>query len=223
MEYHSLLFLRVNTCGRITMPEFSDIQKNAKDLPLSLAHTYTKQQGCLCFFSAIIPQLTNNCAWQDANALECMAGSLDVENDPELMIYFKRIYKTSENATNELVKFKYRILTGAYLFIWSRYNNSVASYLNKPLIEHFQSALEIQSPADINSKSVEKDLTAFSQYCSFVYHNRSKIKIYEELNKKLGETIQVDIHNLIQSKFAEDNSWQGLYKGLIGSFGIDLS
>lgn len=204
------------------MTEFSEIQKYAKHLSKSLANSYTKQQGCLCFFSVLIPQLTNNCAWKDACMIETIAESLDVIYDNELFNFYKSIYKPS-NLLDSYLEFKAQILKGAYVLIWSRYNNSVVSYLNKPLIEHFQTILDIQSPAELSAHFLKRVLTALSQYCSFVYQNRSKIKIYEEVNMKFGDAVQADILGVFNLKFAEDNSWQGFCKGLMESFGINMS
>lgn len=199
------------------MLEFAKFQQNAKKMFGKLTQHFMKQQGCLCFFSAIVP---NNGALDDASVIGMLASSLDDSNDKHLLSYIKENTKYPVHSSKEFEDFKAKILLGIYLIKWSHYNSSVAYYLNKPLIEMFQLDLGIKSLTDMDDRMKDASLDALSHYCSYVYENRHK-KSYADLNRSLGVTVQVDIHKIRNTKFAEDSSWYGVYAGILHTIGMN--
>ena len=176
------------------------------------------QQGCLNFFSAIVP---NNSALEVAATISMLANSLDELNDKNLRSYVERVTQNSNLSVKEFEAFKTKILLGIYFIKWSNYNSTVAYYINKPLIDLFQSDLGIESLTEMDDQMKDESLAALSQYCSYVYENRRK-KIYADLNRSLGPMIQADIHNTRNSKSAENSSWYGVvYTGIMRTLGIN--
>jgi hypothetical protein len=198
------------------MPEFTTFLQNAKNLYKKLTRHFMKQQGCMSFFSALIP---NNGALEDACTISKLAYSLEETDDKYLLNYIEKLPKSAVDH-KEIVEFKTKVLIGIYLIKWSYYNSSVVHYLNKPLVEMFQLDLEIQSPIEMDEWMVDASLQALSQYCSFVYENRHKEK-YADLHEQLGSMIQVDIHSVRNLKFAEDSSLYGVYAGIIHTLGMN--
>lgn len=201
------------------MPEFAKLQQNAQQLSQRVARTYG-QLGCFSFFTAIKTQLLNNSVMEDAITIGLIARSLCEDNDQELISYLRSINKDAVFTSKEFNEYKNKILTGMYLMIWSQYNTSVSSYLNKKLIELFQMDLELVSPAEMDEKLFDLSLAAFSQYCSFIYQNRNE-NVYGRVNDRLGSAIQVNIHNLRDQKFINDTTWYGFYTGIISSLGLN--
>ncbi len=213
--------MRVNACGRSAMPEFAILELNAKKLSDRVAKSYAYQTaGCFGFFTAVVPQILNNSAMEDAITIGMVARSLSEFNDPGLIRYLQSIDNKGIYSNKVIEEYKTKILTGMYLMIWSQYNTSVSSYLNKKLIEFFQMDLEIVSPLEMDVSFFDASLAALSQYCSFIYQNRSESS-YSRLNDRLGETIQVNIHTLRDQKFKQDDSWYGVYTGIISSLGLN--
>lgn len=200
------------------MLEFADFLQKAKELPNIWARRYSKQQGCVGFFSVIVPPKG---VWEDILTINSVVHSLEHGQEDELLNYFKKISDCKDDHLKHFIEFKRRVLFGIYLLMWSHYNNPVSDYLNKQLIELFQEDLEINSPSALEPLLYESCLSALSQYCSFIYHHRYEQKIYENLNSRLGDSIQVDIHVLRQSQSIFDFSWQETFTGLIGSFSLN--
>lgn len=200
-----------------TMLEFAKLQKNAKELIKNISPHFMIKQGCMSFFSAIAP---NSSAIDDASTISLLASSLDESNDKCLLSYVEEISKYYVVSSKEFEDFKTKALVGIYLIKWSNYNSSVAYYLNKPLVDFFQRDLEIQSPVKMDKRMVDSSLDALSQYCSYVYENRSK-PIYADLNRQLGTTIQVNIHNIKNAKFTDDSSWYGVCAEIVRTLGMD--
>ena len=182
------------------MPEFATFLQNAKNLYKKLTRHFMKQQSCVSFFAALIP---NNGALEDACTISKLAHSLEETDDKYLLNYIEKLPKSAVIDHKEIEEFKTKVLIGIYLIKWSYYHSSVAHYLNKPLVELFQLDLEIQSPIEMDERMVDASLEALSQYCSFVYDNKHK-EIYADLHEQLGAMIQVDIHSVRNLKFAED-------------------
>ncbi len=199
------------------MPEFAEFLQNAKKLYRKLTRHFMSQQGCMSFFSVLVP---NNSALKDASTISKLAHSLEETDDKHLRSYIEKIPKCFIVDQNDFEEFKKKVLVGIYLIKWSQYSSSVTYYLNKPLVELFQLDLEIQSPIEMDEMMVDTSLQALSQYCSFIYENQHN-PIYADLNQQLGATIQVDIHTIRNLKFTEDTSWYGVYTGLIRTLGMN--
>ncbi|MCL9685777.1 hypothetical protein [Legionella maioricensis] len=199
------------------MPEFATLLQDAKNLYKKLARRFMSQQGCMSFFSALVP---NNTALKDALTISMLAQSLEETDDKYLLSYIEKLSKSSVINHDEVEEFKTKVLVGIYLLKWSYYNSSVTSYLNKPLLELFQLTLEIQSPMEMDEWMVDESLQALGQYSSFVYENKHK-QIYADLLVQLGAKIQVDIHTTRNLKFAEDSSWYDVYTGIMNTLGMN--
>ena len=200
------------------MPEFAIIQQNAKKLSGKLTRHFISNQGCMSFFSAMVP---SNSSIEEAITIGMLASTLDEANDKALQNYIEAIPVYSEINFKELEDYKKKVLIGMYLMKWFDYNSSsISSYLSKPLIEFFQSELEIKSPNEMDEQTIDESLEALSQYCSYIYANR-RHQVFAELNQRLGISIQVDIYQTRNSKFIEDSTWYSLYSGMMSTFGMN--
>lgn len=195
------------------MPEFATLQQNAKKMSGTLSRHFMSQQGCLSFFSAIVP---NNSALDDACTITMLANSLDDSNDRKLRIYLDRMFNHPVMTVQEFEDFKTRVLLGIYIFKWANYNSSLVYYINKPLIELFQIGLEIQTLAELDEQMMNSSLKALSHYCSYVYENRYK-QMFEDINNSLGDTIQLEIHNTLCEINAENSSWYSVYAKIVST------
>lgn len=200
------------------MPEFADFQQNAKQLSKKLMHCYMEQRGCFSFFSAIIPQLTDHSAIDDAHTIGLLADGLETEYDDDLLVFINNHTLLTVLNTRELAEYKNKVLIGMYLLTWSQYTSSVVTFLNKQLVELFQRDLQIQSPGEMDEFFFDSCLNALSQYCSFIYQNRNQQQ-FELLNQRLGISIQVTIHTVRNAKLNNNSIWSGLYTGIMGSLG----
>lgn len=199
------------------MPEFTEFLQNAKTLSMKLTQHFVRHQGCFSFFSTMVP---NNSAIEDAFTISLLAESLEQSNDEHLKSYFEGIHKLSFANDNEFENFKTNILVGIYLIKWFKYDSTVNYYINKPLIKLFQKELDLESPGEMDDRLAEAGLDALSQYCSYVYQNRKK-PAYSCLYKRLGASIQLDIHKTRKSNFTEDSSWYGVYVELMHTVGMN--
>lgn len=198
------------------MPEFTELQQNAKQLLKKMTGIFTKSQSCFTFFKALAP---NNSILVDACTIGMLASSLDEENDNALIEYLQGEKKDSLLTLREFEEFKTQVLIGCYILKWQYYNSLVMSYINKSLIELFQQDLKISSFSEMEEKYTDSCLKVFSQYCTFVYNNRAN-RPYADLNKQLGESIQVDIHAVRFPSKSNSASAYGLYTGILHALGI---
>ncbi|MDI1352887.1 MAG: hypothetical protein PSV35_09025, partial [bacterium] len=105
------------------------------------------------------------------------------------------------------------------LLKWSQNCNSVTSFTNLPLIKLFQADLNIKSMADLDKKYINSCLDVFSQYCSLIFEYQNELA-YAELNKKLGDTIQVEIHAVQHQRVNHSSSWQSVYLDVMNTLGM---
>lgn len=201
------------------MPDFDEIQQEAKGLAWSLTKSGAKKQGCLSFFSSLVPLLTNSSELQDAATISLVAESLSRQYDKNLQDYLK----FEKNTPKDLGEFKTQVLKGLYLLIWSRYHSTIANYWHASLIQRIKATLNMDSLNAMDEVSFKSCLMAFSQYCSFIFYQKSVCELYELINTKLGEKIQVDIHYLIHLDQFTDSSNHGFCKGLLPFLGMKQS
>lgn len=198
------------------MLEFTEFQQNAKNMPGKFMRCYSAYQGCLSFFSALMPTTSQ---LHDIYTISLLASSLNDENDRSLLIYLNSITGPSNMSLKDFNEFKSKILAGIYLLMWSHYNSLVTSYLNRSLIQMFQADLQVNSIESMDRVLFDESLEALSQYCSFIYENRDE-KAYSDLNGRLGTTIQVDIHSLRFPTIDNGNTWGCVCTGFLRTLGI---
>jgi len=208
--------LQVDACKETVMPEFCDIQNNAKDLVLLLSNKFTKQQGCLSVFSSLSLQFGNQGAFHDAILIGKVAQCLDSDFDEFLCAFLNK----ETNQTHELSKFKSLVLKGIYLLIGSRYNNSVSQYMNSTLVDLIQEHLNLKTMQDMDTELFNESLDALGVFSSFLFYNQKSHVLYSEIYSKLGETVHVDIYNLRQIGFVENDSIGNIYNGVMSYFGV---
>ncbi|HAT6978955.1 TPA: hypothetical protein F8R96_14665 [Legionella pneumophila] len=210
-------FLRVGPCGRETMLEFAEFQQNALKLTDQLKRRSVPSLGCFCFFSVILP---NTAAIEDAQTIKLVAYSLDSENDDDLLAYLKGITRYSAVTPKNINEFKNKVLTGIYLMMWSHYSSTVSNLMNSTLVELFQRDLQVSSPQKMSDTLFDSSLEALSQYCSFAYQNRNE-RIYDNLIRRLGTTVQANIHTLRLSREKQETSFYDIYKGIMRTLGLN--
>ena len=184
--------MRVNTCGGIAMPDFTEIQCNAKQLRKRIGVVSEKGRGCITFFSRA--GSSDNSVVADVGLIELLAGSLDEENDKYLIRYLHSKKKGGFLSWDEFKEFKFQALVGCYLLKWRQYITSVINTTIQSVIALFQQDLDVTSLADLEESYIDSCLTTLSQYSSFIYEHR-KESVYLDLNGRLGDSIQVDIHS----------------------------
>ncbi|WP_454785794.1 hypothetical protein [Legionella sp. WA2024007413] len=199
------------------MTEFAEFQQKAKKLATCLARSYGHHVGCLNFFSLFVP---NHVAIDDAATISMLAHSLD--ETYELIQYVKVVKRDLTLTLDDFNEFKSKVIIGIYLVKWTQYNSSVSNYLYQSLIELFRSHLEIQSLDEMDKDFFNSCLSEFSYYCTFVYERREE-ETYRELNKRLGATIQKDIHEAKYFSSSKNSSALfGLYRGIMNSLGMSM-
>ncbi len=218
LDNDALQLLRVNICRRDAMTMlFAEFQQKAKRLATCLARTYGQHVGCLSFFSLFI---SKHAAMDDATAISMVAHSLD--ETYELIQYVKVVKRNPELTLDDFNEFRRKVIIGIYLVKWFQYDSSVSNYLHQSLIDLFRSHLGIQSLEDMDKDFFNSCLSEFSYYCTFVYERREE-KTYEDLNKRLGATIQKDIHETKYFSFNKNSSsLYGFYKGVMSSLGMSM-
>ncbi|MFO3149283.1 lpg1752 family Dot/Icm T4SS effector, partial [Legionella pneumophila serogroup 1] len=117
-------------------------------------------------------------------------------------------------------EFKKKVLTGIYLMMWSHYSSTVSNLMNSTLVELFQRDLQVSSPQKMSDTLFDASLEALSQYCSFAYQNRNE-RIYDNLIRRLGKTVQADIHALRHSREKQETSFYDIYKGIMRTLGLN--
>lgn len=169
------------------------------------------------FFSVILP---NSAAIEDTHTIKLVAYSLDSENDDDLLAYLKGITRYSAVTPKNINEFKKKVLTGIYLMMWSHYSSTVSNLMNSTLVELFQRDLQVSSPQKMSDTLFDSSLEALSQYCSFAYQNRNE-RIYDNLIRRLGTTVQADIHTLRLSREKQETSFYDIYKGIMRTLGLN--
>lgn len=200
------------------MPEFARLQQNALNLTSRLERYFSKQQGCLNFFSVLIP---NHSVLNDAYTIGLLASCLDEAHDKTLLLYIEKTHPDVFVNNKEFENFKFQVIWGIYLFKWLQYNSSVTTYLYKPLLDLFQLDLGMASPQDVDTYMIDESLKAFSLYCCYVYEQQHTSKLFNDLNSGLGPVIQVDIHKIRNSIFVQDSSFYGVYSTVMHTIGLD--
>lgn len=200
------------------MLEFTEIQQSAESLSKRLSRNYGTNFGCVGFFSVLIP---NNTALCDAFTIAMTARSLDEENDENLLAYVKGFSRYSVVSKSDFDEFKRNVLSGMYLLMWSHYNSTVSHYMHHSLVQLFQMDLGVNSPEEMDTDWFNSSLTAVSQYCSYLYMYKDDLRVYSELNQRLGEAVQADIETVRNSRNATSPSWYDLYNGIICTLGIN--
>lgn len=199
------------------MLEFAEFQQNALKLTDRLSRRCVPTPGCCGFFSVFVSRST---ALEDAYTIKLVAESLDNENDDELLTYLKSITRRSVVTPKDVKEFKSKVLAGIYLMMWSHYNSTVSNFMNSSLIELFRRDLHVVSPQDMNDTVFDSSLETLSQYCSFAYQNRNE-RIYDHLIRRLGKTIQADIHTVRHSRENHETSFYDIYKGIMRTLGLN--
>lgn len=92
--------------------------------------------------------------------------------------------------------------------------------MNSTLVELFQRDLQVSSPQKMSDTLFDSSLEALSQYCSFAYQNRNE-RIYDNLIRRLGTTVQADIHTLRLSREKQETSFYDIYKGIMRTLGLN--
>lgn len=200
------------------MPEFADFKQHALDLPRRLMCSNSQSAFCIGFFTSLLP---GNRAMQDAQTIKLVADSLRPERDSMLLDYVKTLSNHGIVDNHDFQLFKYKILTGIYLFMWSHYNSIVDNSVYSSLIDLFRHDLGINSPADLSDELFHDSLESLSRYASFIYENRESASIYNDLNLRLGVTIQADIVMARTSKRASVSSWYTMCAGMLCSIGMN--
>lgn len=200
------------------MPEFAELQLSAESLSKRLTRNYSTNFGCVGFFSVLIP---NNTALTDSFTIAMTARSLDEENDEKLLAYVKSFSSYSLVSANEFKEFKRNVLTGMYLLMWSHYNSTVSHYMHHSLVQLFQTDLGVNSLEEMDIDRFNSSLTALSQYCTYLYMYNDDLRVYSELNQRLGEAVQADIETVRNSRSTTSSSWYDLYNGFICTLGIN--
>lgn len=166
------------------MPSFVEFQLNAKLLTEKVAILSENIHSSLICFS-----LFQHADYvDDVVMIGAVAESLDENNDYELMRHLQRKKIHKLLTFQEFMDFKTHALIGCYLLKWRQHNS------NKSLVALFQKDLKISSLNDLSDQYIDLCLLTLSQYCSFVYENKSK-PVYAKLYNQLGDSIQVDIHS----------------------------
>ncbi|KTD59033.1 hypothetical protein [Legionella shakespearei] len=200
------------------MLEFTELQQSAESLSKRLSRNYGSNFGCVGFFSVLIP---NNTALSDSFTIALTARSLSEENDEKLLAYVKSFSRYSVVSTDEFNEFKRNVLSGMYLLMWSHYNSTVSHYMHHSLVQLFQKDLGVNSPEEMDVDWFNSSLTAVSQYCSYLYMYKDDLRVYSELNQRLGEAVQADIETVRNSRVTTNSSWYDLYNGFMCTLGIN--
>ncbi|CAM3055756.1 Uncharacterised protein [Legionella steigerwaltii] len=199
------------------MTKFAEFQQKAKQLATCLARTYGQHVGCFSFFSLLIP---NHVAMDDAITISMLAHSLDETYD--LIQYVRLVKRDPQLTLDDFNEFRRKVIIGIYLIKWFQYDSLVSNYLHQSLIDLFRSHLGVQSIEEIDQDFFNSCLSELSYYCTFVYEHREE-KTYFDLNKRLGATIQKDIHEVKHFSFNKDSSSLcGLYRGIMNSLGMSM-
>lgn len=172
------------------MPDFLEFQLKAKTLTEKISGAPDKDEsnfGCFSLFKGLV--LIENAA-MDVSIISRVASSLDEENDGSLIRFLQQKKNHSLLTRTEFFEFKTKVLTGCYLLKWQQYDK----YQYRTVIEQFKKDLNISSLSDFSEEYMDACLASFSQYCSFIYENHS-YSVYNNLNKQLGDSIQVEIHS----------------------------
>ncbi|KTD06599.1 hypothetical protein Lgra_2542 [Legionella gratiana] len=197
------------------MTQFAQFQQKAKRLAKCFAGT-GQHAGCLSFFS----MLPDHVAMDDASTISFLAQSLDETYD--LINYVKEVKRDPKLTLDEFNEFRTKVIIGMYLVKWFQYNSIIKSYLHQPLIDLFRSHLGVESLEEIDKRFFDSCLSDLSYYCTFVYEKREE-KIYSELNKRLGVTIQKEIHEAKHLSFHNGSSTMyDIYRGIINSLGLNM-
>lgn len=198
------------------MLEFAIFKQNAMQLSRKLSRSYSQSLGCMGFFSALIPSTTS---LEDSLTIGMLASSLNEENDDRILNYMRSFTKNARLSIKEYENFKSKVLAGLYLVMWSHYNSTVLTYLNKTFIEYLLQDLGVDSIEDMDDDLYDSCLHSFSYYCSFIYQNRQE-RGYADLNSRLGITIQADIETARNIRYIKDDSWYSSYGSLFCSLWI---
>lgn len=200
------------------MPEFAEFKQNALDLPRRLMRSYSQSTFCMGFFTSLLP---GSRTMQDAQTIKLLVDSLCPERDSLLPDYVKIMSPHKIVDANDFQLFKCKVLTGIYLFMWSHYNSIVENSVYSSLIDLFRHDLGINSPAELSDKQFHDSLESLSRYASFIYENRESAGIYNDLNLRLGVTIQADIVMARTSKRASVSSLYTMCAGMLCSIGMN--
>jgi hypothetical protein len=180
-------------CGEIGMPDFTELQLEAKQLPKKITGIFNKTQsgiGCITLFKASI---LDNSVLVAARTIEMTAISLDKRNDLPLMRYLQKERVHGLLNWDEFFEFKTKVLVGCYLFKWKQNNTLINSESQNFLIKLMKNDLDAKALTDMSPEYIDSCLDHFSQYCSFVYAHQHHSD-YSTLYKQLGDDIQPDIH-----------------------------
>jgi hypothetical protein len=205
-------------CWEDAVLEFAKFQHNALSLADKLTRRFVSSLGCCSFFYSYS---INDETIKDSLLISLVAKSLHKDNDLVLLEYLRSIYFNAKVTETDFTEFKQKTLMGIYILVWSRYSSTISSYLNKSLIELFQRDLEVSSLNEMDSKLFDSSLGALSQYCSFAYQNRH-IRIYSDLIRNVGQSIQVDIYTLRTSQVESSSSFYDVYLGVKHTLGLNF-
>lgn len=195
------------------MPEFTEFQLKAKELSGRLSGIFKKPiqsaVGCLTFFQALPPLDLDNDEVNDIRTISLVAESLDKKNNLALMYYLQEPKVHSLLTTKEFMEFKTKALVGCYILKWRKYSLETSSS-HKSLLEVFRKDLDIASLSDLTDDYLDSCLETFSEFCRFVFKNKEN-SVYSNLNKRLQDSIQVEIHN---ARFPTTTATSLLYEAL---------
>ncbi|MDI9817664.1 MULTISPECIES: hypothetical protein [unclassified Legionella] len=169
------------------MPEFEEIQQNAKNFSEKLSRAYARQRSFGSFFCTCFPSIPNAELAQAAYLIQQIAKCLD-------------FYPNADRETKKLV------LIGVYSYVWYQYDNTVQWFLNRPLLKLLQQDMKIDSLTRLDARIYNKSLSELSLFCSWVYEESNK---FQELND-LYHAFPVNMQgNLYLQKDEEASSYPG--------------
>jgi hypothetical protein len=195
------------------MLDFTNLQKNAKQLPENLIRAQSSSLGCVRFFPSVFK--SDAAETVSAMRLAKCADALDKARDTALNGYLKEYDPDNAASPEALLEFKVKTLIGMYLLVWSQHLSWVSSYLNSALITQFQRDLLIPNPADMQKELVESSLYCLSRYCAFIYEHKEADSTYKAFYDSLDPAIQTEIALLKNKGFV---SWRFDYSTYWGSF-----
>jgi hypothetical protein len=207
-----------DACRGISMLKFTKLKQDAQDLSLSLTGSYCSQMGCFSFFSSFIPISSD---LEDAWTIGMVARCMHSDYDTKLQRFLTCIMDSSEPNFEALLSFKCKVLIGIYLFVWSHYNSVPSNLKYKSLIRLFQHNLGIRSVQDMDEQVFQASLSSLSLYSSFIYEHRLEHSLFDDLNKRLGPTIQADIETARNAQTHGSSSWLEVCSGVLCHLGIN--
>lgn len=195
------------------MREFAEFKQKAMRLSSRIGLSHCSLTGCMGFFSSFSPNLS-----RELNIIQSVAKSFNECNDPLLRQHCDGL----NGARIDLDQFKIKVLTGAYLLVWSSYTSFFSKHINQSLIACFQDDLETTF-FEMSEETFSSSLNALSQYSAFIYSYRAENGEYRSLNQQFGESIQADIENVRALRSDVGSDWSTLYSGVLCTLGLTKS